>query len=811
MSRNLFIITSTKLTKDLPLITESTLNKQSLIKSGSNINGEIQSNDFGVEKQLKIVKASVLKAGTILTPESTIVVSKHFVNFLEAGSYVESSELGIGSVKSEVFHEILRKYNEMIDSKLKLSEDLDKLKTDYQNTISDFNGVKEGYQSRISSLQEKNYTLLSNENSTVVTEEIVDEEKFLIDESKKLKDNLLEKDKLLTNMENKLISIDKTFNDYSKRNGTNAQKIKDFLSTFRDDSIDLEDFKTLRSGISSILENTDNEINQSTNIVNELEAAYIDKIKTLEDKNIADSNKFEDDLIQSNLSIESLTNELKFKNKEIEILNEQKLNLTNELNEKINSTNELKSAFEKLYADLIEQTDKNKVITEENEFLKGDSKLKLSEMSNKYERLVSDFNMFIEKLTKQSESNSADLSEMTSKYQNAVDEMNELKIKSEYSKKVIENLEKELKEKEYNISVLKTLNSEKTEDESKKLLMDLEKHNEKLVADLDLLRKENAMLSEEISSLAYSYESLEDKLNTTNLFNTTLNDKQAKVEKVISLVRNSEHVDNCPDNECKILHLVKAFETLESKIIILKNANSDSNRIINTLVKEKETADFLINSLEDRLRILLDEKQTKLLPDLAAANQKIVKLMEEISAIGNERLSDNSETVNISDDFMMFDKETELSKLSKSITNERNIAKHYKEKFETLEKEIIVLVSEYETLTKQSNSYKLTIMDLELKLKLHDSRENNLENYVHASDNLRSMILSYDLKSKLSLKIRELEKCQEDITKAYFSYVKKQITAVEYQKLGLPLKEKKDKTNEEIENIIDALIAIVKM
>lgn len=986
MQRNLFIIANMKLSKDLALMVESTLAKSTFIVAGSTVNGEVCTLDFGTENITRLVKASLLKAGSILSAESTIVISGNYVKFLDDANFVDASEMGINTKKPEVFHELVRRYSTMTQSKTELAEDVERLREEYQAYVSRFNDIKDSYQTRISSLQEKNLLLaVETETAVVNNEKLIEEEVFLVGETSKFKESLIEKDKALEKLELKLKALDTAFTAFAKTNGNhNSVKVKEFLSKFHDETIDYSDFDTIRNGIKTMVERADSDIEGSKIIINGLESSYTEtddelkvdhiKIELVEDEKsvltntitnlllVQEINKEKseaalrelsstlkaavDDFSRVDIEANKLRSELEvyrttveMKDKEIDTLMCNKVDFLSDINRKSEMINDLNTIVTNLEGhlemknnqlskslddidqiklevmnkciELSELSSKNMqlqdVIDEfktKNEQLKLEAMDKcdeLSELSSKniklqdtVEHLSREYHHYkdyAEKCEKELKESLAlnellkievmdkcvELSEMSSKFADDEEFLEDSMTKYKNLEKNFHNLEMVIVNKDYEISVLKELSSECKTNAKNDTILSLESHNESLVVDNESLRSEIANLSEELNALAYSYTSLEDKLSVSaNMQDLTI---------MTDMLRESQ--DQLSREKSNVLHLTSQLDELH------KNASADANRIISTLIKEKEDQDLMLASktnqiekLTTKLDHLLDENSNirinleesgaaqaqeassdnQLLSSLIEVNLKLAKLesdvkqkSEIIDALSSEivslsfdkasfdklseelskkdiqikdlmdcqnvlieelskhngaiessdRDSVGSEVVHPSDEdhdsseHIMFDKESDMSKLLKSLASEKAIVQHYKEKCESIEAEISILVSEYEISAANANEMRLNILDLESKLRLAEAKYGDFANYKHNSDELRSKIITFDLKKKIDDKLVELEACESNITKAYFAYVKKQISADEYQRIGLPIKDHKCKILADINSTID--------
>lgn len=343
MQRNLFIIKSVKLTKPVSLITSSILLPKTLFSRGSTVNGEKYEDIFLLESSLTITKASVLKEESVIAYGSSISILPLNLKNFEEGSYIDVTDMAEVTKSPELFNQLVKMYNDINIEKEIMFEKLDELKREINTKVVSFNDVKDAYQQRISTLQQRNLQLVeTNEKSNNENQKLVEEEKFIIKETEKFKSDLEKKERELKVMGEEIEKLDSLFNKIaeSKRDGkVKIQSLKDIFSTvFNNESPD-NSFVTIRDGIRSMIEQAESDIliSQlvSESINKDEHNAKIEELQTETkgkiDEHTAKIEELEAALEASQIQFSNMKDFLDLKNEETELLNVQISTLNKEV------------------------------------------------------------------------------------------------------------------------------------------------------------------------------------------------------------------------------------------------------------------------------------------------------------------------------------------------------------------------------------------------------------------------------------------------------------------------------------------------
>jgi chromosome segregation ATPase len=982
LNRNLFITSRVKLTMDLGLMPGSTLVKGSLIYPGSRINCEEYTEKTGLIEDVEISKMSNLKAGSILEIESTIIVGQQYVKFIDVNCFLDSIDLGIKDKKGYILHELVRRYSNMVKDKNDILQEIESVKYDYQTYSSKFNNFKDGYQCRISILQTKVFNL---ENLCDEKPKLLEEEQFFLEEANVFRKYLSDKLYELFLLEKKLTKIDTDFNDFVCKHG-NADKLKVFLDTIHHETVDNEDFLTVKNGIKSMIDQIDIDISRSNVIIDELK-------KNCEEKNVEEpvyTNIHIDDLInlknellEKDNIINNLNKELSLKSSNITTLNikvgdlESLLDKTklgmNTLTDKYDSLKELFNDLDKKFKCInivseelktavftkditihnlkelnnelmtqIENNDKHdskySIITDlqaHNEFLLEENEKQMKEISDlaytneciqlqldqllnkinllmveissikddkdKLNEKISSLNLdkhnlniqitnlnneivdlknnhmkqdIIDSLVKDKENLNTIIDNLTAELVNLKNNETELILNNENLNIQITNLNNEIvdlknnhmkqdiidslvKDKENLNTIIDNLTAElvdlKNNSVDKDMIDSLIKDKENLNTIIDTLTaelvdlKNNSVDKDMIDSLVKDKENLNTIINTLAAELVDLKNNSGDKDMIDSLIKDKENLNTIIDtltaelvdlknnsvDKDMIDSLVKDKEnlntiinTLAAELVDLKN-NSGDKDMIDSLVKDKENLNTIIDNLTAELVDLKNNSVDKdMIDSLVKDKQNLNTIINTLAAelvdlknnSGDKDMIDSftSETVHPSecsehDEHEMFENESELSKLNKSLNEEKALVQHYKLKFESLEKDLKILVDEYEKSTTMSDKMRVEILDLQSKLRICECKNDNFDKYKHTSDELRSKLINLDIRLFIDTKLKELSKCEEEISALYISYVKGKISSCVYYQKGLPILLRKEKVISDIENFIDIIYSHINI
>lgn len=807
--RNLYFLANTKILGDSSVLDCSTFARSTLFVAGSGINGQKIDCDFGLESELKITKGSFIKAGSIVAYGSTLTIPDPFLKSYDPESYVDVTNMANITKDSKIFHELVERLTKHNSDKSKLSISIDRLKDELQESIVNFNNMKNSYQLRIQVLQERNMSLISS-TQTGETEntKLVEEEELLVSEAKIFKELLYKKQNDIDTLQNKIADLDKNFNTFvfSKRDtSSDIEKIKKLLSQFHD--VNEPDLVSLRDGISSIIERVDADIQGSEFNINSLvengeqtdlkPKCLLEKTENNE-KDVTYS--FSGPMVFDNFYVKEID--------DVDLPIEQKYTLLKQYYNNVNNKlMEVKTINDDLKVEIERLGDKSDVPQNSSVDLDAElTRVKL-DFDSIESNLVSAQNDFIKMQTI--------FSVKETEYQNIIDTLtsefsdisNKLDMLKDENSQL--NLNLSVKETEYQ-SVIDTLTSEISDISNK----------------LDILKDENILISSQnisLSSVVVDLQNdLESSYNSDNLVVDTLTTEIKNLNCKIDLLNN----EKC-DLSRQLNSLLSVMDsnntvvdTLTSQIVTLSN---DSNNVRIELV----TANKKILQLEDQLCHSLDLSNNEIVKNLKFEIDVLNKKVIEISGERDELQTDldtlikdvqgessvnghhNSDVADGNDhientDVMMFDDHERFIKLTKELDEERNNSKHLKCKLESLNKDISTLSMAYEELTANFN-------DLESRHKFCDVKSSDYEKYKNSKDELRSKLIKFDFSAKLKAKCDILVYAEREISKLHAAYIKKQITDDQFVIKGKKIKHERDTAFNEYNEILKHLTTLLQM
>ena len=585
MVRNLYILSNVELGKDLGILSPGVLSPDTFIKSGSKVNGNIYTSDFGVSDTFQINSPSLLKSGSIISFGSSITVSPTFKNILNGESYIDVTEFG-NITKHPDFHKLTAKYSNMIKEKEAIESKIDSVDNSIIYLSDSFDSKKDEYQKRIKTLQDKNMNLIFEKDlDKEEISKLVENEKNLINETKKFKDLLSEKKCQIESLERNLKEMENEFAFLvsSKGDGKNlVNKLSGLFSKLYGSSLKISNITSVKDSIDSMIKRSDEDINFSNQTINQLNKTLLDENKTLDE--------LKNDLISANSDKNMLLQIMK------SIIDEYHKGSNNEIKEK-DAVNE---AISKLIQDDYELTEIKKqftLLSNENNEMKAFLELKISE-NDELKRMLelSNLSLF------ETNSTNKELEEL-------IKELNNREINKENDDRLVKLLEsrnEEIKSLQKNLEDMAFSHQIETREKEEK-----EEFIISLKQELDLARLKIKNLEKVISSTNNNSEDLLELIR--DLSEQLKNSKiqlTSKDEKIKLLKSENEHLKhNLIENgkselfdQNKILNLeYKDLEELVQNCNIEISKYQSENDNLNSSLKESINCIEELNQEKDKL------------------------------------------------------------------------------------------------------------------------------------------------------------------------------------------------------------------
>ena len=427
-------------------------------------------------------------------------------------------------------------------------------------------------------------------------------------ENNKIKQNeLIEKDKQLSSLNEELKSIDIKFNDISKENNKNKstidnnEKEKILINTSYNKKLNEQKNKIVQ--LNKELQNKDKEIN-------EIKEKLVENIK---DYNI----------------IENKYNELKKQN----FLYEQKIDddkkLINELQNEI-STN-------KLILDKKEKTIENYRIKNE------DQKNKINQLTKENTKIIVEKEENYRKIEKQREEQKLKIEEYNKRIdklnteKNKFEEINRLLIQEkEKNKKLVEN-EKNNDMDLKNLQLLLIEEKEKNKILTEQKYLELEQLKIKLNEEKE---KNEKLLKEYKNQNEINLEQLKLKTSQIDTFTKTLNEKDELIKKLRNnYMQNeedkiSQYLKDIKELEEKNKNLLKENDELKQSNFLIKSSNQEIIKMNQSKNQLTEKISGIYDIMEKNEKTDSDNNK-EIIDELKIENEKLKKQIEELK-LGNQ-------------------------------------------------------------------------------------------------------------------------------------------------------------------------------
>ena len=427
-------------------------------------------------------------------------------------------------------------------------------------------------------------------------------------ENNKIKQNeLIEKDKQLSSLNEELKSIDIKFNDISKENNKNKstidnnEKEKILINTSYNKKLNEQKNKIVQ--LNKELQNKDKEIN-------EIKEKLVENIK---DYNI----------------IENKYNELKKQN----FLYEQKIDddkkLINELQNEI-SNNKLildkkEKTIEKYRIKNEDQKNKINQLTKENTKIiveKEDNYRKIEKQREEQKLKIEEYNKRIDKLNTE---------------KNKFEEINRLLIQEkEKNKKLVEN-EKNNDMDLKNLQLLLIEEKEKNKILTEQKYLELEQLKIKLNEEKE---KNEKLLKEYKNQNEINLEQLKLKTSQIDTFTKTLNEKDELIKKLRNnYMQNeedkiSQYLKDIKELEEKNKNLLKENDELKQSNFLIKSSNQEIIKMNQSKNQLTEKISGIYDIMEKNEKTDSDNNK-EIIDELKIENEKLKKQIEELK-LGNQ-------------------------------------------------------------------------------------------------------------------------------------------------------------------------------
>ena len=427
-------------------------------------------------------------------------------------------------------------------------------------------------------------------------------------ENNKIKQNeLIEKDKQLSTLNEELKSIDIKFNDISKENNKNKstidnnEKEKILINTSYNKKLNEEKNKIVQ--LNKELQNKDKEIN-------EIKEKLVENIK---DYNI----------------IENKYNELKKQN----FLYEQKIDddkkLINELQNEISNN--------KLILDKKEKTIENYRIKNE------DQKNKINQLTKENTKIIVEKEENYRKIEKQREEQKLKIEEYNKRIdtlnteKNKVEEINRLLIQEkEKNKKLVEN-EKNNDMDLKNLQLLLIEEKEKNKILTEQKYLELEQLKIKLNEEKE---KNEKLFKEYKNQNEINLEQLKLKTSQIDTFTKTLNEKDELIKKLRNnYMQNeedkiSQYLKDIKELEEKNKNLLKENDELKQSNFLIKSSNQEIIKMNQSKNQLTEKISGIYDIMEKNEKTDSDNNK-EIIDELKIENEKLKKQIEELK-LGNQ-------------------------------------------------------------------------------------------------------------------------------------------------------------------------------
>ena len=427
-------------------------------------------------------------------------------------------------------------------------------------------------------------------------------------ENNKIKQNeLIEKDKQLSTLNEELKSIDIKFNDISKENNKNKstidnnEKEKILINTSYNKKLNEEKNKIVQ--LNKELQNKDKEIN-------EIKEKLVENIK---DYNI----------------IENKYNELKKQN----FLYEQKIDDDKKLiNELQNETSN-----NKLILDKKEKTIENYRIKNE------DQKNKINQLTKENTKIIVEKEENYRKIEKQREEQKLKIEEYNKRIdklnteKNKFEEINRLLIQEkEKNKKLVEN-EKNNDMDLKNLQLLLIEEKEKNKILTEQKYLELEQLKIKLNEEKE---KNEKLLKEYKNQNEINLEQLKLKTSQIDTFTKTLNEKDELIKKLRNnYMQNeedkiSQYLKDIKELEEKNKNLLKENDELKQSNFLIKSSNQEIIKMNQSKNQLTEKISGIYDIMEKNEKTDSDNNK-EIIDELKIENEKLKKQIEELK-LGNQ-------------------------------------------------------------------------------------------------------------------------------------------------------------------------------
>ena len=427
-------------------------------------------------------------------------------------------------------------------------------------------------------------------------------------ENNKIKQNeLIEKDKQLSSLNEELKSIDIKFNDISKENNKNKstidnnEKEKILINTSYNKKLNEQKNKIVQ--LNKELQNKDKEIN-------EIKEKLVENIK---DYNI----------------IENKYNELKKQN----FLYEQKIDddkkLINELQNEISNN--------KLILDKKEKTIENYRIKNE------DQKNKINQLTKENTKIIVEKEENYRKIEKQREEQKLKIEEYNKRIdklnteKNKFEEINRLLIQEkEKNKKLVEN-EKNNDMDLKNLQLLLIEEKEKNKILTEQKYLELEQLKIKLNEEKE---KNEKLLKEYKNQNEINLEQLKLKTSQIDTFTKTLNEKDELIKKLRNnYMQNeedkiSQYLKDIKELEEKNKNLLKENDELKQSNFLIKSSNQEIIKMNQSKNQLTEKISGIYDIMEKNEKTDSDNNK-EIIDELKIENEKLKKQIEELK-LGNQ-------------------------------------------------------------------------------------------------------------------------------------------------------------------------------
>lgn len=630
MQRNLYVFRNLQLPVQVPLLPFGKLNNGTLIKPKSTVNSLTYDVETGLSKDVKLTKVSFLQAGCIIAAHSTITISEVTFNTLTSKLddeyFFDMTNESKITANPEHFHDLVDKYNKVQDDKESLAKEIADLTGSIEELKQAFLESKEFYQQRIGELQEKNTSLiLENEAESHEIERLNDtlleEERTMLLETERFKSELVEKVSLLDKLTSQIVGLEKTFDSVASSHKDSAYKVvklKELFSKFVD-STEIPELKSIKSNLVDLIERAHEDVENSKRVISDLAATKDNEIAELKDKveNEKSDKEVLSDIISQLVTKAKMSDnisELEIQSK-ISALRERDARITSLLNT-LNERNEENSNLRKIIVAHNEEIeslcDKNSSIlidfnmaTSENNDLK-DRIFELEVANRKYECEIQLLNNTVSKVCITFNEDAV----LSSKVEMVVNSFDILG-------KINSDLESQIQE---------------LEERNRDLLAD----NAKLACEIEMLNR-NASKSivssgdelnavrVELAVLNENYQRASELNNSYVEENRYLLEKLTKLECEIELLNKSGcHCDEgCT---CKKLISIEDFDVnnLKDKLTVTEQICEE---LILKYEESTNTADTLRSELDDKTREF-SEVESRLKSDILVAEKRIADLKE---------------------------------------------------------------------------------------------------------------------------------------------------------------------------------------